>query len=235
MLSDPYDVGLKVRSGADEGASTAYRSAQIIPYDEFDFEKHLPRWFDHSSNLSGIHDLIFGLRYSPDMSIHNRYLNAATAVEGFHRATFPSKRAKVSLKTDAAKIWLQTYPEGEQGMIKARFSQYINDPSLGDRLSELVEKAGAAFSWVVPNPGKWMTLVKNSRNNLTHQGETSRVGMGSTHMLVIAESVALLATVCFLVDLGFPSEELQPKLARSLRIQVLAQNLRANFPALQSQ
>jgi len=235
MLLDPYEVGLKIQPSIDGGHSIAYLATQIVPFDEFDFEKQLPQWFDYSSKLGGIHGLIFGLRYSPDMSTHNRYLNAATAVEGFHRATFPSKRAKVSLKTAAAKAWLETYPEDERNLIKARFSQYINDPSLGDRLSELIEKAGAAFSWIVPDAGKWMTLVKNTRNNLTHQGEMSRVSVGAARMLVLAESVALLASICFLVDLGFSAGDLKIKLARSLRIRILAQDMQATFPALYSQ
>ena len=164
------------------------------------------------------------------MSVENRYLNATTAAEALHRATFESKRANIDLKNMATKDWLAQYPRDERDLIKTRLNQYINDPSLADRLTGLVDKAGVAFSGIVPDTSEWVKLVKNIRNDLTHQEGVPRVRITSREMYVLAESVALLVTICFLVDLGFTPTDLQDKLLRPIRIRVLKDEISATLP-----
>lgn len=231
-LRGQYQVGYKVPLLDSAEYSLAHLATQVIRYDDFDFAKQLPAWFDASAKLRGIHGLLFGLRQATDMPVHNRYQNSITAVEGLHRATHVSRRMEFSLNNQEGRAWLATLPEGERSLVKARFSQYMNDPSLGDRLTELVSKAGVAFSWVVTNPQKWAALVKNTRNDVTHPGEKPRVEISSSQMSVLAESVALLASISFLVDLGFTPVDLQPKLERSVRLKILAQDMRTLLPKL---
>ena len=228
-LIENYDIG--IQTNVDPTASMALPQAmQIIRSDEFTFAVQIPMWFDLAAALSGIHGLVFGLRYAAEMSVENRYLNAATAAEALHRATFESKRAKIDLKNQATKDWLEQYPKDERGLIKTRLNQYINDPSLADRLTGLVDKAGVAFSSIVPDTAKWVKLVKDVRNDLTHQEGVPKVRITSREMYVLAESVALLVTICFLVDLGFPQADLQDKLLRPIRIRVLRDEIRATLP-----
>jgi len=49
-------------------------------------------------------------------------------------------------------------------------------------------------------------------------------------MFILAESVALLVTICFLVDLGYTPDELQDKLFRPLRVRVLRDEISALLP-----
>ena len=225
-----YDVGL--RASADPTAATSLPlSAQIIRSDEFRFTDQIPMWFDFAVKLGGIRGLVFGLRYASEMSVENRYLNAATAAEALHRATFEPKRAGIDLKNKATEDWLAQYPENERILIKTRMNQYINDPSLADRLTELVSKADAAFIDIVPDSPEWVKLVKNVRNDLTHQEGVPKVRVSSRQMHVLAESVALLVTICFLVDLGFTPEDLKDKLLRPIRIRALKREIRAILPS----
>jgi hypothetical protein len=113
-------------------------------------------------------------------------------------------------------------------------NQYINEPSLGDRLMELVGKAGVAFSAIVPDTTEWVRLVKNTRNDLTHQEGVPQVRISSQQMFVLAESVALLVTICFLVDLGFKPEALQTKLLRPIRTRVLRDEINSVLPTPES-
>ncbi len=233
QLVPPYgyhDVGLRTTAEPSAGESLPLPT-QIIRSDEFAFSEQLPKWFDLAAKLGGIRGLVFGLRYASEMSVENRYLNATTAAEALHRATFESKRAEVGLKNQATEDWLAQYPKEERNLIKTRLNQYINDPSLADRLTELVNKAGIAFSSIVPNPPEWVKLVKNVRNDLTHQEGVPKVRVTSRQMYVLAESVALLVTICFLVDLGFTPEDLLDRLLRPIRIRVLKDEIRAIFPA----
>lgn len=227
---DYYDVGL--RTSKDPTVETSLPlPTQIIRSDEFRFTDQIPMWFDLAAKLGGIRGLVFGLRYTSEMSVENRYLNAATAAEALHRATFKSKRAGIDLKNKATEDWLAQYPENERNLIKTRMSQYINDPSLADRLTELVSKADAAFSDIVPDSPEWVKIVKNVRNDLTHQEGVPKVRVSSRQMYVLAESTALLVTICFLVDLGFTPEDLKDRLLRPLRIRALKSEVRAILPS----
>ena len=223
---DYYDVGLSTTADPSAGESLPL-AAQMIRSDEFTFGDQLPKWFDLATRLGGIRGLVFGLRYAPDMSVENRYLNASTAAEALHRATFTSKRNKVDLKDQETKDWLAHYPTEQQTLINARLNQYINDPSLADRLTELVDKAGKAFSAIASDTTSWVTLVKNTRNDLTHRKGIPRRRITTRGMFVLAESVALLVTICFLIDLGFTPEELQEKVLRPIRVRVLKDEIRS--------
>lgn len=228
-LYNYYDVGIRV-SADPSGTEVAGRATKIIRSDEFTFDTQLPKWFELAAKLGGIRGLVFGLRYASEISVENRFLNATTAAEALHRATFESKRSGIDLKNQATTTWLSQYPEDERNLIKTRMNQYINDPSLADRLTELVQKASVAFDAIVPEPIGWVKLVRNTRNDLTHQEGVPRVRISSFQMFVLAESVALLVTICFLVDLGFRPEDLQDKLLRPIRIRVLKDEIRAVLP-----
>jgi hypothetical protein len=215
-LYDYYDVGLRTNANS-VAAQKVLLAMQLIRSDEFAFDEQLPKWFEVAEAFGGIRGLVFGLRYASWMTVENRFLNATTAVEALARATIKSERAKIDLKNQATKDWIAQYPEVEQKLIQTRLNQYINDPSLADRLNGLVDKAGAAFSSIVPDPAKWVKLVKDTRNDLTHQEGVPKV--------------ALLVTVCFLVDLGFTPQELEGKLLRPLRIRVLRDEIRFILPS----
>jgi hypothetical protein len=111
-LLDYYDVGL--RTNADPSVAEALPlPVQIIRSDEFRFDEQMPKWFELATKLGGIRGLVFGLRYASEMSVENRYLNAATAAEALHRATFESKRSKIDLKNQATTAWLSTVSRGK--------------------------------------------------------------------------------------------------------------------------
>jgi ApeA N-terminal domain 1 len=229
-LYDYYDVGL--RSNIDPTAGqTVPRAMQLIRSDEFAFDERLPKWFELAEVLSGISGLVFGVRYTSEMSVQNRFLNATTAAEALARATIPSKRARIDLRNQATRNWIAQYPEDEQNLVRSRLNQYINDPSLTDRLNGLVDKAGTAFSSIVPDPASWVRLVRDIRNDLTHQEGVPKVQVSSRQMFVLAESVALLVTICFMVDLGFTPGDIEVKLLRPLRILVLRDEIRFILPS----
>jgi hypothetical protein len=228
-LYDYYEVGLRINTGSTAAQSLPL-AMQLIRSDEFAFDVQLPKWFELAEALGGIRGLIFGLRYAPEMSVENRLLNATTAAEALARVTIKSTRTKINLKDQATKDWIAHYPENEQSLIKTRLNSYINDPSLADRLNALVDKAGVAFSSIVPDTTKWVKLVKDTRNDLTHQEGAPKVRISSRQMFVLADSVALLVILCFLVDLGFTPHDLHTKVLRPLRILVLKDEIRLVLP-----
>jgi ApeA N-terminal domain 1 len=231
-LSPQLDVGLRIDRSVPEEKPVAPLATQVVRFDEFIFGKQLPLWFGLARKLRSIHGLVFGLRYATNMSVENRYLNASTAAEALHRATFSSNKSKVDLRNEATKQWLSQYPDNERQLIKSRLTRYINDPSLGDRLRDLLDKAGIAFQVLVPTPTKWLTRAKNIRNDLTHQEGAPRVNVNSAAMFLLAESLALLVTICLMIDIGYTPEDVQAKLVRSLRIRVLQEEMREQFPEL---
>lgn len=226
---DYYDVGLRTNAGS-AAAQSLPLAMQLIRSDEFAFDVQLPKWFEVAEALGGIRGLVFVLRYAAEMSVENRFLNATTAAEALARVTITSTRTKINLKDQTTKDWIAHYPAGEQSIIKARLNQYINDPSLADRLNGLVDKAGVAFTFIVPDTAKWVKLVRDTRNDLTHQEGVPKVRISSRQMFVLAESVALLVILCFLVDLGFTPQDLQAKVLRPLRIRILRDEVRHTLP-----
>lgn len=231
QLYHKVDVGIR-SSPTLSVERTVTRHEQILRFGEFVFDEQLPRWFNLAHKLRGVHGLVFGLRYAANMSVENRYLNASTAAEALHRATFVVTRRKIDLENDATEQWLSQFPREERPLIKTRMNQYINDPSLGDRLQGLIDKAGGAFQKLVPIPQKWLTLVKRTRNELTHQEGVPRMRVTSDQMFLLAESLALLVTICFLIDLGYAPEDVATKLLRSFRIKALAKAMRRQLPNL---
>jgi ApeA N-terminal domain 1 len=126
--------------------------------------------------------------------------------EGFHRATFSETHSKVDLKSKEVKAWLETFPEHERTMVQSRLNTYLNEPSLGDRLTGLINKAGPAFGVVSSKPTNWAKLVKDMRNSLTHLkaedppgSKPPKVDISSSQLAVLAESISLLVSICMLV------------------------------------
>ena len=74
------------------------------------------------------------------------------------------------------------------------------------------------------------TPLKKMHPDLTHQEGVPKVRITSFQMFILAESVALLVIICFLVDLGFTPEDLQEKLLRPIRIRVLKDEIRVVLP-----
>jgi hypothetical protein len=211
-----------ITTTADPGS---HINEHILPFEDIVFSEKLPLWLQLARKLKGIHGLIFGLRYADDMTVEHRLLNSATAAEAFHRATFPSRRAPVGLSNEQTKIWLAQFPDSERALIKSRLNGYINEPSLSDRLSDLTMKAGVAFEHVCPNPEEWIRLIKRTRNDLTHQRGVLQVKMSPDQMGLLADSTALLVTICFLIDLQYSELEIWKNLDRSSRIRSLRNEL----------
>lgn len=224
----PYGVGIHAGVHAPVHYRTTSPGSQILRFEDFSFATQLGTWFELDRRLRGIHGLIFGLRHAENMTVENRFLNAVTAAEALHRETFVSTRAKLNFKNQATKAWLDQYPQDERNLIKSRLSAYINDPGLGNRLSELAGKAGVAFTNLVPDLVRWQKLVKDTRNALTHQEGTPKVPVTSTEMFYLAESVALLVQMCLLRDIGVGPDEMEKAYARPQRSLLIADGLR-NF------
>ncbi|MFI9381084.1 HEPN domain-containing protein [Kutzneria sp. NPDC052558] len=224
----PLDIGFQINRN-ESSRQIASESLYPVKFSEFSFRQQLPLWFELAQKLKGVHGLTFGLRYADNMSAENRYLNSTTAAEALHRATFESVRAKIDLKNDATRTWISQFPAEEQALIKTRLNQYINDPSLGDRLHGLIKKAGVAFDTLVPDPTEWVKLVKQVRNDLTHQEGTPKVRVTSEEMYWLAESIAQLVTICILVDLGYAPTAIDTQIVRSHRVQALIRQMARQF------
>lgn len=222
-----FQVSVNVGISSSEHSRLTSPGTQIIRFQDFSFARQLATWFKLDQELRGIHGLISGLQSTVNMTVENRILNAVTAAEALHRATFANTRTKVDFKNKHTKIWLGQFPANEQNLIRSRLNGYINEPSLGDRLSGLTRKAGVAFEELVPDISQWMKIVKETRNALTHQEGRPKVALTVVQMYWLAESVAILVQMCLMVDLGIKPTEMKEMFGRSGRAPLVAGGLRA--------
>jgi hypothetical protein len=189
--------------------------------------KTVGRWIDVSRRFRIVLGSLLTIRYSARLYAENRYQNAISAAETFHRIRFPNylmsptdfkmyrrKLVKVVRKTVGRKAadWL---------MSQLLFS---NEPRLRQRLETMAEYAGEGFTAIVGDTETWSAVVATLRNRLTHHDAGRDVGGTPEDLVFLTDSIYLLVMMCLLRECDAPNVVLE-NIQNSERIKFLQINV----------
>ncbi len=171
---------------------------------DVDFSTMVSRWWRLHSEIGVVPDLVAEL--SDPGYVGNQFLNAASAIEGYHRhrqkkqKASPEHKARVKRIVDAAPVkdhtWLMT---------QLAFS---HQPDFAERVEEVAALAGPPFAKAVGDPERWRTWIKQGRNSVAHR-DPSMVDLERDWRTTVRVTATIrwLMMLVFLRDLGIPDSD----------------------------
>lgn len=176
---------------------------------EHQIEAIILSWFRNNNELEPVIDLFVDYIREPLHFNNGKFLNLMHAIETFHRrrrnnCTLSEKEHKKRLKEI-----LHSVPEEHKKFLSNRL-QKSNEPSLNDRLTELLDEFN------VPLVGKYISdkqsfvrEIKTSRNYYTHY-DSSLEGkaLKGNELYDATEKIKLILIFCILTESGISKEKL---------------------------
>lgn len=175
------------------------------------FQDILSRWFEAEDTLS---PSIYGLSeaFSKNKTaVEFSFLNIAHAIETLHRRrrrnfVLPTNEYKAKVKEMISSV----APE-HADWLKAKL-EFGNEPSLHERLKELIEELPNSIKNVLlkPNPEKFILDFKRSRNYYTHYSAIlERKALKGGELFYLKERCKILLICFVLKEIGFTDGELE--------------------------
>jgi len=110
---------------------------------------------------------------------------------------------------------IETAPEEDRTWLRGKLA-WSHEPSLADRLEELVILATPAASPYIGSARPWAQAVAKARNALVHRPpkRDDPDVKDPEGLLVLEHSVAAVVTICLLRELGFDPDDCRHRLSR---------------------
>jgi hypothetical protein len=188
-----------------------------------DFGTIIDRWLKVASELDSVCKLFFTVQYTPSMYLEQQFLGVVQAVESYHRrrnrkGIFPEEEHRALVKT------ILTHTAKEHRNWLHNRLRYSNEPTLRDRLRELVELTHDVSlplnSAATPSRKAFIQKVVDTRNFLTHYDSSLKNKAADGFELYrLTQVLSFLLQACFLLELGLPSERCAELIRRTPRWQ----------------
>ena len=188
--------------------SALHRGGELTPKPTFRFnfnlsdirfEEVMPTWWPLQSELGVTTDLLASVRSTN--FVGNTFLNAATAIESYHR----HRRTSVSSKK--------------------------HEPKYAKRIDDVMAEAGSFFIDAVGNAGSWRDWIVGGRNGVAHRDPVMiNVDREWLLAVRITTSIQLLMSIVLLRALGVPPEIYEDLIRRAGELQFVTDQLRAIVP-----
>jgi hypothetical protein len=137
----------------------------IFTLPSVEFATVVARWWELQPQVGLATDLLDTLDGTTPTS--NRFLNAASAIEAYHRALSGQTRP-----SDEHRQRLQRIKQGLSEVDRAWLSQQLahsHEPTFAERIQAVADRAGPLFPPVVGNTAEWIKWVKQARNSVAHR------------------------------------------------------------------
>ncbi len=191
----------------------------LVPTDDEEFRTLMQKWVDVCDELEVVLDLHYASDYAGFVYGETRFINAAQAIEAYHRRRFA--RSPDELDISRRTIAIEACPETARSWLEEKL-RYSHEPSLRRRIKDLVAFAGVTVSpfWKsAKERSNLVTRLVDTRNSLTHWDPASRVNLDGRELRALSAFLSLLLTACILRELGFTEEETSAALSRNRRYQ----------------
>lgn len=186
----------------------------LFTCEDWDFASGFPRWKEVVNVYGPTCDLIFSRAARDNRYLSTRFLNTVTAAESFHRRWSPrGTKASADHKLRVANL-IKVAPEEDRTWLQSKLS-FSHEPSLANRLEELVGLATPAARPYVGSAKPWARAVTDARNALVHRPPKRDDPEDDPEgLLVLEHSVAAVVTICLLRELGFDANDCGQRLSR---------------------
>ncbi len=194
----------------------------IIPPDMFfifediskSFETFIRNWFNRGEVLAPVFDLYFSNIYTQKMYSETRFLNAAQAIESYHRRKETAKKFDIDLKEHEERMIkiICFAPIEHTAWLLAKL-KHSNEVSLSQRLKEILSHHKDIAEIYVGNKGQqkdFIYKVVTTRNYLTHFDKNREAESAKGKDLsILIEKLKIIIKACLLEEMGMSSSEIK--------------------------
>lgn len=172
-------------------------------------------WFNLYEKMKSVLELYFAVQYNSDLYLENKFLMLAQAVESYHRITKENNVLPVNEHEKRIELILDNTPDEYKEWLAEKLS-YSNEPTLAERLKDLVNLHWLVMKSIIVDPDKFNKDIKNSRNYYTHFGQNLKEKALTGEKLIRAtQKLNFLLQACFLSELGCTPERCLDLISRN--------------------
>ena len=203
-----------------------HSARMLLPYDivNEEFPAMVENWFGRSEQMILATNIFFGSQSIQSLAVNVKFLEAAQAVESYHRS-LGTGLYMAQAEFDAAIQELSTHlPDAIEGdhrhSLKNRL-KYGNEYSLRKRLAEMFNRLPEAVRQrIAGDVSRFIAKVVDTRNYYTHYDQAAQANaFDGGDAYIAAERLSVLVVANLLHDLGVKDESLLRILERHHRIQ----------------
>lgn len=162
---------------------------------DIDFEPAVKRWLTHHSNIQRLHHNYFGTEYNDKMYIRTQFFSLMSALEAYHRSAFPDQQ-KIMTKSDyrsfKSTLFSKIPPVPVRKRIKDLVNSIGNEPSIGDRLTDITDRHESVMPEDYDIESN-LSTIKDIRHNIVHslseKYTTAEIAEGKILLKVIVLAV----------------------------------------------
>jgi hypothetical protein len=183
------------------------------------FETFIRNWFRRAEVMAPVFDLYFSNMYAPKLYLETRFLNAAQAIESYHRRKETTSKYEWSPEDHEARIAsiLSSAPSEHREWLEAKL-KHSNEVFLRRRLKDIVSLYEEIANIYIGNNREQKDFIDSvvaTRNYLIHldkDGE-SRSARGKD-LLIVIEKLEILIKACLLNEIGMDFLQIKTILER---------------------
>ena len=179
----------------------------------------LQEWLNKAGLLEPAHNSYFSTRYRDDLFAEHKFLSLVQGLEIFHSRTRDNYVLPCAEHRKRMSAILGSVDGEHRDWLNSKL-EFSNQPSLRQRLKQLLLDCSSAASDLVDDQKAFVHTIVSTRNYLTHYNpklaEHAAVGEQLYH---ISEKLMLLLEMCFLLDIGISPSEVQAMMRRNRRYQ----------------
>lgn len=187
--------------------TTPSSGTMFFSFDQINGLTALARWISVSRQYRLVLGLLLSIRYSQRLYDENRYTNAISAAETFHRMRFdnelrPAAEFK-SYKRKIASAVKSALGRKARDWINGQLA-YSNEPRLRERLVEVANFAGPSFASFVGDVATWSSVVALVRNRLTHHDLSQRIQRKPGDLSALTDSLYIATMLSLMRECELP-------------------------------
>jgi hypothetical protein len=169
------------------------------------WESCLRQWHQARTRFGPTFDHYFSLNRAESMPIENRFLSTVQALESYHRRAFPEATRE---SRDAFRERKRRLAKEDRRWL-AETLQWSNELRLRDGMRLLWQLMSHTIRGKLGSEDEFARRVANTRNYLTHYGDSRRAGVVAGKELVdLTRQLGLVLRAVFLIELGLNVEEI---------------------------
>lgn len=199
----------------------------LFTLDDVPFDVVMPRWTELRETFRGALGMILSQFYAEGGFLETQVVATVAAAESFHRSLGTAKPLTNAQHRSLLRTLRRATPDALKTFVSDRLPR--NEPTLRERLLEMVERAGEPGKRLIPDPETWAAAAKDARNKLAHTGATDVHGNDVLHALVRVTSA--LVVVNLLLELGLPEDSVTQMVERHRTLSWASSLSREHFTA----
>jgi hypothetical protein len=190
-----------------------------LPGDDDGFQALMDAWVNVCEQLEVVIDLHFASDYAGFVYGETRFMNAAQAIEAYHRRRFPADPEQKDIANRECAI--DACPEVVRPWLEEKL-RYSHEPGLRRRVKDLFAfsgKATAPFWRSGKEQANLVARIVEARNGLTHWDPAKPTTIDGRDLRALSGLLRILLVVCILRELGLSEDDAYSALSSNRRYQ----------------